>query len=193
MSWTPPALPPEALARLAAARVLVLGLGGLGAHVAPLLARTGVGHLVLADGDRVEAGNLARQPYFPEHIGRPKAEALAELLARIRPELGRTLVPRFVAPAEVPALAQGCAAVVEAVDGAETKAALVEAALGAGHRVVSASGIGGVGGLGVRRLGRLVVVGDEATPCAGATPPLAPRVTAAAALQADVVVGWICQ
>lgn len=194
MSWVPPALPAEALARLAQARVLVLGLGGLGAHVALLLARTGVGHLVLADGDRVEAANLARQPYVPEHIGRLKAEALAELLVRIRPDLGLTLVPRFVAPAEVPALAQGCAVVVEAVDQAETKAALVEAALGAGHRVVSASGIGGVGGtLGVRRLGRLAVVGDETTPCAGATPPLAPRVTAAAALQADVVVGWLCE
>ncbi|MBC7356270.1 MAG: sulfur carrier protein ThiS adenylyltransferase [Desulfomicrobiaceae bacterium] len=192
MSWTPPALAPHALERLAQARVLVVGLGGLGAHVALLLARSGVGHLVLADADRVEAVNLSRQPYFPEHVGRLKAMALGEMLRRIRPQMGVTLVPRFVAPDALPRLAAGCTAVVEAVDDAATKAALVEAALAAGHRVVSASGIGGVGaGLSVRRLGRLVVVGDECTPCAGATPPLAPRVTAAAALQADVVVGWI--
>ncbi|MEJ5243213.1 MAG: sulfur carrier protein ThiS adenylyltransferase ThiF [Desulfomicrobiaceae bacterium] len=192
MSWVPPDLPGAARARLEAARVLVVGLGGLGAHVALLLARSGVGHLVLADADRVEAANLSRQPYFPEHVGRLKAVALGEMLRRIRPQMGVTLVPQFVAPDALPRLAAGCTAVVEAVDDAATKAALVEAAVAAGFRVVSASGIGGVGaGLAVRRLGRLVVVGDECTPCAGATPPLAPRVTAAAALQADVVVGWI--
>lgn len=194
MSWVPPALALHALERLARARVLVVGLGGLGAHVAILLARSGVGHVVLADGDRVDASNLSRQPYFPEHVGRLKTVVLGEILRRIRPQMGITLVPRFVAPTEVVRLAEHCAAVVEAVDDASTKVAVVEASLAAGFRVVSASGIGGMGaGLSVRRLGRLVVVGDECTPCADATPPLAPRVTAAAALQADVVLGWILE
>ncbi len=194
MSWQPPALPPGALARLAAARVLILGLGGLGGHVALLLVRSGVGQLVLVDGDRVEASNLSRQPYFSSQVGWWKTEAMATLLRQIRPHIGLTLVPRYAAPADLPSLAQGCGCVVEAVDGAETKAGLVEAALREGYAVVSASGIGGLGGtLAVRRLGRLVVVGDETTPCAGGTPPLAPRVTAAAALQADAALAFILQ
>ena len=66
--------------RLAEARVGVAGLGGLGSHIAVMLARSGVGALHLVDFDRVDEGNLNRQPYFREHLGRPTTEALAEQL-----------------------------------------------------------------------------------------------------------------
>ncbi|WP_270298015.1 ThiF family adenylyltransferase, partial [Eggerthella sinensis] len=51
--------------RLAEARVGVAGLGGLGSHIAVMLARSGVGMLHLVDFDRVDEGNLNRQHYFP--------------------------------------------------------------------------------------------------------------------------------
>ena len=64
--------------KLAAARVGLAGAGGLGSNAAMMLARCGVGSLVLVDGDFVEPSNLNRQQYFPRHLGLPKVEALAE-------------------------------------------------------------------------------------------------------------------
>ena len=51
------------------ARVGIAGLGGLGSNIAAMLARTGVGQLVLADFDIVEPSNLNRQNYFVSHLG----------------------------------------------------------------------------------------------------------------------------
>lgn len=77
-----------ALARLRHAHVLVLGVGGVGAYAAEQLARAGVGHLTLVDGDRVEASNCNRQlPALTPNFGRPKAEVMAERLREINPEL----------------------------------------------------------------------------------------------------------
>lgn len=59
------------------ARVAVAGLGGLGSNIAVMLARSGIGHLLLVDFDTVDVTNLNRQMYMIPHLGRPKAEALA--------------------------------------------------------------------------------------------------------------------
>ncbi len=74
--------------RLKNARVLVLGLGGVGAYVAEQLARAGIGHLTIVDGDCVDLSNCNRQlPALTSTIGRPKAEVIAERLLEINPEL----------------------------------------------------------------------------------------------------------
>jgi molybdopterin/thiamine biosynthesis adenylyltransferase len=68
--------------------ILLAGLGNTGSHLAPLIARAGVGGLlVLADPDIVEAGNTVAQSYGPEDVGKPKAEAMAARLAGINPRL----------------------------------------------------------------------------------------------------------
>ena len=67
----------EKISRGAAA---IAGLGGLGSHIAVMLARAGVGHLFLVDSDRVEITNLNRQAYDITHLGQPKTEALAGIL-----------------------------------------------------------------------------------------------------------------
>ncbi len=70
--------------RMGRARVLLVGCGALGGSLAQTLVRCGVGELVLADRDVVELTNLPRQVLFEErHLGRPKAEAARESLARI--------------------------------------------------------------------------------------------------------------
>ncbi len=74
--------------RLAAARVLVVGAGALGNEVIKNLALLGVGHLAIADMDRVELSNLSRSVLFrAEDAGRPKAECAARAARELYPEV----------------------------------------------------------------------------------------------------------
>jgi len=74
--------------KLQAARVLVIGTGGLGSPAALYLAAAGIGHLGVLDFDRVEASNLQRQVlYDTTSIGLPKAELARVRLAALNPEL----------------------------------------------------------------------------------------------------------
>lgn len=69
--------------KLEKARVLVVGLGGLGAPAAMQLAAAGVGSITLMDGDLVEVSNLQRQIVYRTHdIGRPKAVVAVEHIGR---------------------------------------------------------------------------------------------------------------
>ena len=137
----------EARARLAAARVGVAGLGGLGSHIAVMLARSGVGALHLVDFDLVDESNLNRQHYFREHIGRPKTEALAEQLLRIDPGIELTLDRVRVDAGNAAALFAGERIVCEAFDDPRCKADLVNALLTEAPNtvVVAGSGMAGAG------------------------------------------------
>jgi adenylyltransferase/sulfurtransferase len=74
--------------KLKAARVLVVGAGGLGSPLAIYLAAAGVGALGLVDGDAVEESNLHRQVlYGTSDVGRPKTEAAAERLKEANPHV----------------------------------------------------------------------------------------------------------
>ena len=70
---------------LAKAHVGIAGLGGLGSNIAMMLARSGVGHLLLIDFDRVEPSNLNRQHYMVSHLGMPKSEAIKDLVLQANP------------------------------------------------------------------------------------------------------------
>lgn len=179
--------------RLGAARIGLVGAGGLGSNCAMLLARCGVRHFVVADPDVVSQSNLNRQFFAAGQVGQPKVQALREslnwMLAGSEP--GLQLEGHAVRIDEDVALFQGCDVVVEAVDDATTKCVLVEALLDAGHTVVSASGMAGWGGdMRRKRLGKLTVVGDFQAEVEQGNPPMAPRVMMAAAMQADEVL-WI--
>jgi len=75
-------------AKLRAARVLVVGAGGLGSPLGLYLAAAGIGTIGLIDDDRLELSNLQRQvAHDTGRIGRNKAESAAETLRRLNPEV----------------------------------------------------------------------------------------------------------
>lgn len=178
--------------RLRAARVGLAGAGGLGSNAALMLVRCGVENLLLVDDDVVEPSNLNRQQYWPRHVGRPKVEALAEILRELNPHIRVETQRLRLTPDNLPHILPACPIWVEALDGPQDKTVLVEQALLSDRLVASASGMGGYGGPAMqkRRLGRLILVGDFTTDILTA-PPLAPRVTEAAALLADAVLEFI--
>lgn len=110
--------PSEYQRRLREARVVILGLGGLGSWASYALACCGVGELVLLDGDRVEESNFNRQILYREHdVGRLKAEAAAEALAAFDSACRLTPLPsRLESVAAVSDVVQGADFVVNGAD-----------------------------------------------------------------------------
>jgi sulfur-carrier protein adenylyltransferase/sulfurtransferase len=83
-----PAVGESGQAKLRAARVLVVGAGGLGVPVLSYLAGAGIGRIGIVDGDRVDASNLHRQPLYDfASIGKPKAQLAAERLRALNPDV----------------------------------------------------------------------------------------------------------
>ena len=137
-------LGPEGLARLAAARVLVVGLGGVGAMAAEMLVRAGVGHITLVDSDSVAESNINRQlPALHSTVGRSKAEVVGERLLDINPELDLQLIKEFVHEDSIPGLLQPqYDYVVDAIDTLSPKIALIQWCLANHLPLVSSMGSG---------------------------------------------------
>jgi len=94
-----PELGKEGQLRLKQARVLLVGLGGLGSPAALYLTGSGVGHIGLADMDHVAEHNLHRQVlYKTSDIGRLKVEAAAEHLRELNPFVDFSLYPNGIHP-----------------------------------------------------------------------------------------------
>lgn len=130
---------------LRAARILVVGVGGVGGCAAEQLCRAGVGTLTLLDGDRVDPTNLNRQlPALASTVGRFKAEVLCERFRDINPEGHFTPEVRFLKPDECDALLDGpFDLVVDAIDDVPAKVGLLRAAAVRGLPAVSSMGAGG--------------------------------------------------
>jgi len=126
--------------RLAAASVLVVGAGGLGSPVVAYLASAGVGRITVADGDRVEASNLNRQPLHGDaDVGRSKAESGAEAARRLNPEVAVTSLAARLDAAAIPGAIAGHTVVCDATDDLATKFALNDACVAAGIPLVHAA------------------------------------------------------
>ena len=131
------------LARLAACRVTVVGLGGVGGYAVEVLARSGVGALTLIDGDKVEESNLNRQiAALRKDIGRYKAEVLAERVEQINPRCKVNAVCEMLTESNCAALVDGSSYVADAIDSLAAKAALAVYCTGKGLPIVSAMGAG---------------------------------------------------
>ncbi len=132
----------EGQQRLTAARVLVLGLGGLGSPVAMYLAAAGVGTLVLADDDEVELSNLQRQiVHGTPDLGRPKVESAAERLQALNPAVRIEALHGRMDEAALREIAGRVDAVVGASDNFPTRHALNRACVAAGTPLISGAAI----------------------------------------------------
>ena len=135
----------EKLAMLRRAHVLIVGLGGVGAYAAEMIARAGVGRLTLADADTVNVTNINRQLVaLRSTVGRPKGEVLAERLRDIDPGIELTVVGRYIKDEETYALLDAAPYdyVVDAIDTLSPKLALIAAAMERRIPLVSSMGAG---------------------------------------------------
>lgn len=135
----------EKLNKLQNANVLVVGLGGVGAYAAEMIARAGVGRMTIADADVVSESNINRQLIaLHSTVGRHKTDVMAERLHDINPKIELTIVSRFIKDDETDALLDSDKFdyVVDAIDTLSPKLALIKGALDRHIPLVSSMGAG---------------------------------------------------
>jgi sulfur carrier protein ThiS adenylyltransferase len=184
----------EIIDHLSRFSVGIAGAGGLGSNCAVALARCGIGTLIISDFDIVEPSNLNRQYYFNNQVGIFKSLALKETISRINPDITviahTTKLDRF----NIPVIYQGCDVIVEAFDIDKMKEMLIETVLTKmpGIPIIVGSGVAGWGfneNIKYRKVDdTLYVCGDEKTTVSDDLPPLAPRVSIVASMQANTVI-----
>lgn len=132
----------EGQERLMAARVLIVGAGGLGSPAALYLAAAGVGELVLADDDEVELSNLQRQIlHGQDSVGMPKAESGRRRLAALNPEVRVLPLPRRLDDAALLEQAAGADLVLDCCDNFATRHAVNRACVALRKPLVSGAAI----------------------------------------------------
>lgn len=148
MSWTERTellLGEEKLNILRNAHVLVVGLGGVGAYAAEMIARAGVGRMTIADADTVGVSNINRQLLaLNSTIGREKSAVMAERLRDINPQIELNVVCDYIRDEKTYTLLDAASYdyVVDCIDTLSPKVNLIAAALERGISVVSSMGAG---------------------------------------------------
>ncbi len=135
----------DKLSMLRGSNVLVVGLGGVGAYAAEMIARAGVGRMTIADADVVSPTNINRQLVaLHSTIGREKSEILAERLRDINPEIELTVVAQYIRDELTYELLDSSKFdyVVDCIDTLSPKIALILGALERGIPLVSSMGAG---------------------------------------------------
>ena len=108
--------------RLKAARIAVVGAGGIGAAVIPALAGAGIGRLTIIDGDTVDLSNLQRQPlYRTADIGSPKAALAGAFVASRNPHVAINTMAERITPANAEALLAGHDLIFDGTDNFATR------------------------------------------------------------------------
>jgi len=129
--------------RLAKARVLVVGAGGLGATLLPQLAGAGVGFLRVCDDDQVEVHNLHRQTLFTmQDVGQSKAVAARRALNALNPECEVEVLPLRLSASNLDEALRDIDIVVDAADNFAITWQLSDACMNLGLPLISASVLG---------------------------------------------------
>ncbi len=134
----------EGVERLAASRVAVFGVGGVGSFAAESLARAGVGHLVLIDHDVISASNINRQIHaLVSTVGRKKTGVMKERILSVNPEAQVDTLDEFYTPEEADRFFPvPYDYVVDAIDTVRGKVDLVLQCRDRGIPIISSMGAG---------------------------------------------------
>ena len=138
--------------KLKAARVAMVGAGGIGSAVIPALAGAGVGQLTIIDDDLVELANLHRQPLFGEgDAAQPKAVLAAAFVQRLNRHVAVHPVQARIDVANAPALLEGHDLVIDGSDNFATRLAVSDACVTLGIPLLSAAAVQFQGQVGLFR------------------------------------------
>ena len=135
----------EKLELLRQKHVLVVGLGGVGAYAAEMIARAGIGRMTIVDGDTVSNSNINRQlPALHSQVGKPKTEVMAARLRDINPDIDLTVVSEFIRDERMVQLLENkYDYVVDAIDTLSPKVFLIYHSIQRGLPIISSMGSGG--------------------------------------------------
>ena len=138
--------------KLKAARIAVIGAGGIGSAVIPALAGAGIGELTIIDDDVVELGNLHRQPLFRERdAGYSKADLALQYVQRLNRFVKATPVQQRIGTDNAASLLADHDMVVDGSDNFATRLAVSDACVGLGVALVSAAAVQFQGQVGLFR------------------------------------------
>ena len=136
----------EGIEKLQNAKVLVVGLGGVGSFAAEFLARAGIGKMIIADGDVVDITNINRQlPALHSTVGQYKVELVGDRLLDINPKLQLTKINEFLEPERMEELikSEKFDYVLDCIDSLTPKLALMITCRRNRVKLVSSMGAGG--------------------------------------------------
>jgi len=138
--------------KLKAAKVAVVGAGGIGSAVIPALAGAGIGELTIIDDDVVELANLHRQPIFAEaDAGKSKAELAAAFARRLNRFVEARAVSERIDTSNASSVLSGHDLVVDGSDNFATRLAVSDACVTLGVPLVSAAAVQFQGQVGLFR------------------------------------------
>lgn len=131
--------------RLKNARLLIVGLGGVGSWAAEMLCRAGSGAMTIVDADVVDVTNINRQmPALVSTVGQPKCNVVAERLRAINPDIKLDVKQMFIESENIDELLDGQEYdfVVDAIDTLEPKCALIRGCWQRDIKIISSMGAG---------------------------------------------------
>lgn len=129
--------------KLLASRVLIIGLGGLGAPAAQYLTGAGIGTLVLADDDDIHLSNLQRQTLFTmDDLGQSKAEVTKQRLARLNPDIELVALREKLAGESLRHEVDRADVVLDCTDNMATRQAINAACVALNTPLITASAVG---------------------------------------------------
>lgn len=132
--------------KLKSLKVLVVGVGGVGAYAAEMLVRAGLGNITIVDGDTVNVTNLNRQLIaLCSTVGKPKTEVLSQRLKDINLDLNIEVIDKFLTVDDIEGLFANTTYdyVVDAIDTVAPKVALISHCLFNKVKIISSMGAGG--------------------------------------------------
>ena len=133
----------DALEKLHNAHVVLFGIGGVGGFAAEALARSGIGHLTIIDGDDVARSNINRQIIaLNSTVGRPKVEVAKERLLDINPDMRIDALKQVFLPGQQVPFASDTDYVIDAIDTVAAKVELVRVCRDMNVPLISCMGTG---------------------------------------------------